>query len=101
MAANSYSNRGIYIHVFAGTPIPDNWKEHFIPLNGEGRSWAVLNDNSKLVKNCFLGRVTGEFLNGTEVIRRIVHAEDAGKLALLTAEEAKALVASIGIKASD
>ncbi len=90
MAANSYSNKGIYIHIFAGTTIPEAWKEAFLTTQGEGRSFIALADGSKLAKNMFLG------LSGVDVIRKLVHAEDNNKIALVDKAEAKAILQSIG-----
>ena len=90
MAANSYTNAGIYIHIFSGTPIPDAWKEAFLTTQGEGRSFVALADGSELAKNMFMG------LSGVDVIRKLVHAEDNNNIALLDKAQAKALWQSIG-----
>lgn len=90
MAANSYTNAGIYIHIFSGTPVPESWEKHFLPLKGEGRNWVDLADGSKLVKNMFMG------LSGVDIIRKLVHAEDNNKIALIDKVAAKALLQSIG-----
>lgn len=90
MAANSYTNAGIYIHIFAGTTIPASWKEAFLEIKGEGRNFIALADGSKLAKNMFMG------LSGVDVIRKLVHAEDNGKIALLDEAEAKEIRQSIG-----
>ena len=90
MASNSYSNAGIFIHIFSGTVIPDEWKEAFLTTTGEGRNFIALADGSKLAKNMFMG------LDGVDIIRKLVHAEDNNKIALLDTAEAKALLQSIG-----
>ncbi|MAH51232.1 hypothetical protein CMI37_35775 [Candidatus Pacearchaeota archaeon] len=91
MAANSYSNRGIYIHIFVGTVIPESWKTQFLDMTGEGLNWIELSDGSKLVKNCFLGEV------GINIIREIVHAEDNNKCALIDVAEARELANTTGV----
>ncbi len=90
MAANSYTNAGIYIHIFSGTTIPDAWKEAFLTTSGEGRSFVTLADGSKIAKNMFMG------LSGVDVIRKLVHAEDNNKIALVDKAGAKAILQSIG-----
>jgi len=73
--SGQYSNLGIYVVLKTG----DKWPLGVSPpAPGEGANSGELPDKRKWFKNCFLS---------PEQMRSVVHAEDAGKLEIKTADE--------------
>lgn len=90
MAANSYSNRKIYVKVKRGKTLPasctteiaEGTKYSLRPL-GEGVNEGDLPDGEFWVKNCFYS---------IKQLRDLVHAEDAGDIEILEPAEMRALI---------
>ena len=76
----TYTNRNVYIVLKTGSVYPTGVAPASL---GEGANSGVLKDGRGWFKNCLLS---------PDEMRRIVHAEDAGKLELKTAEQMRTIL---------